>query len=51
MLRLFFQLFSPNPLGITQASSLFYAKVLTIPPDVLYVVKSSYYKTLWPLRG
>lgn len=32
---------SPNLLGITQASFRFYPKVLTIPPDVLFVVKSS----------
>lgn len=36
---------SPSPLGITQASSRFYPEVLTIPPDLLFVVKSSYYKT------
>lgn len=36
---------SPNPLGITQASSRFCPKVLTTPPEVLFVVKPDYYKT------
>lgn len=42
---------SPSPVSTTQASSRFYPEVLTIPPDLLFVVKSSYYKTSWPPRG
>lgn len=42
---------SPDPMSTTQASSRFYPEVLTIPPDLLFVVKSSYYKTSWPPRG
>lgn len=41
---------SPHPSSTAQYLR-FYPEVLTVPPNLLFVLKSSYYKTSWPLGG